>query len=79
MKTGNRILCGPVRKYQYLTGKVIGGIIVTIVQAIVVILFSKYVMNANWGTDIPTILVLVLAPIGDDHQHRHRHCVPYPQ
>ncbi len=61
MKTGNRILCGPVRKYEYLTGKVTGGVMVTIVQALIVILFSKYVMNANWGSDILTILVLVLA------------------
>ncbi len=61
MKTGNRILCSPVRKYEILTGKVIGGILVTIVQAIVIIIFSKYVMKANWGSDIPTIMALVLA------------------
>lgn len=61
MKTGNRILCGPVRKYEILTGKVIGGILVTIVQAVIVIVFSKYVLNANWGSDIPTVMALVLA------------------
>ena len=61
LKTGNRILQSPVRKYEILTGKVIGGILVTIVQAVIVIIFSKYVMNANWGSDIPTIMALVMA------------------
>lgn len=61
MRTGNRILCGPVHKSTVLAGKVIGSIFVTILQAAVVILFSKYVLGANWGTDIVPIIILVLA------------------
>lgn len=61
MKTANRVLCSPVRKYEILTGKVLGGIFITLVQALVVIGFSKYVMNAYWGSDILTVMGLILA------------------
>lgn len=58
-KTGDRILCAPVRPYELLTGKVIGSIIVTAVQALVVVLFSGLILKANWGDD-PVILALLL-------------------
>lgn len=60
LKTGNRILCSPTRKYEYLTGKVLGGIVITVVQALVVIFFSKLVLKAWWGEDIATVLLIVL-------------------
>jgi ABC-2 type transport system permease protein len=61
LKTGSRILCSPVRKSEYLLGKVLGGILVTLVQACLVILFSKFILKAYWGTDILTIMLLVVA------------------
>ena len=61
LKTGNRILCSPVKKYEYLTGKVLGGILVAAAQALVVIFFSKLVLKAWWGEDIATVILLVLA------------------
>ena len=61
LRTGSRILCSPVRKSEYLLGKVLGGILVTLVQASVVILFSKFILKAYWGTDILTIMLLVVA------------------
>ena len=60
-KTGNRMLCSPVRNYEILVGKVLGCIFVTILQALVVISVSRFALNANWGNDIPTILLLVLS------------------
>jgi len=61
LKTGNRILCAPVRKYEVMVGKVLGGILVTIVQVSVVLLFSKLILKADWGNDILTVLLVVLA------------------
>ncbi len=60
-KTGPRILCSPIRNYEMLTGKVIGAITVTIVQALVVILFSKWVLNAYWGQDFLPVALLIFA------------------
>lgn len=60
-KTGNRILTAPVGKAEMLVGKVLGGIAITLVQAAVVILFSRFVLNANWGDDIATIAVIVVS------------------
>jgi ABC-2 type transport system permease protein len=53
-------MCAPVRKYELLTGNVAGSIVVTIVQGLVVILFSKFVLKANWGEDILTVALLLL-------------------
>lgn len=60
-KTAPRILCSPIRNYEMLTGKVIGAITVTIVQALVVILFSKWVLNAYWGQDFMPVALLIFA------------------
>lgn len=59
-KTGPRILCSPIRNYEMLTGKVIGAITVTIVQGLVVILFSKWILKANWGQDPLPVALLIL-------------------
>ena len=61
LRTAGRILSSPVRKSEYLLGKVLGGVLVTILQASIVIVFSKFILKANWGTDIVTIMLLVVA------------------
>ncbi len=59
-RTAARMLCAPVRGYELLTGKVIGCISVTVVQALAVILFSKLVLKAYWGENLlPVALVLL--------------------
>ena len=60
MKTGGRILCAPIRKHEMLIGKVLGGIAVTLAQAGIVIVFSKYVLNVNWGNDITAVILPVI-------------------
>lgn len=60
MRTGNRILCAPVRKHEILIGKILGAVAVTVVQAGVVILFSKFILKANFGNDLATLLLLVV-------------------
>lgn len=59
-KTASRIISSPVRKYELLTGKVLGCIFITILQALVVVLFSKLILKANWGEDMVTITILLL-------------------
>ena len=62
-KTRDRILISPVRKYQFLIGKTIGAVLGTILQIAIVVLFSKYVLKANWGSDIFTVLVIFSSQI----------------
>ena len=62
-KTRDRILISPVKKYEFLIGKTIGGVIGTIIQIAIVILFSKYVLRANWGNDIFTVLLIFISQI----------------
>lgn len=59
-KTVPRVLCAPVRRYQYLTGKILGNIFVTIIQGFVVLLFSRLVLKANWGEDLFMVSVLII-------------------
>ena len=59
LKTGNRILCSPAKKHEILIGKVMGCIVVTVIQALTVLLFSKLVLNAYWGTNIGAIMALL--------------------
>ncbi len=60
-KTAARILCSPTTNYQLLAGKVLGGITVTILQALVVILFSGLILKADWGEDLFTVALLVIS------------------
>lgn len=60
-KTGARILCAPVTNYQLLAGKVLGDIIVTVLQGFVVILFSGLVLKAYWGQDLFTVALLIIS------------------
>ena len=62
-KTRDRILISPVRKYQFLIGKTIGAVLGTILQIAIVVLFSKYVLKANWGSDIFTVLLIFSSQI----------------
>lgn len=60
-KTGNRMLCSPITRMEILTGKTVGAILVTLIQGAIVILFSTYAMKAYWGTDIPTIFLIIIS------------------
>ncbi len=60
-KTASRMLCAPVRKYQLLTGKVLGCIFITVIQGLGVLLFSPLVLKANWGNDLFTVALLIIS------------------
>jgi ABC-2 type transport system permease protein len=61
LRTSSRILCAPVRRWQLLTGKVAGVLVVTSVQIVVVMLFSRYVLGAYWGGDVAAVALVLLA------------------
>lgn len=60
-KTAARILCAPATNYQLLAGKVLGGIMITILQGLVVVLFSGFVLKAYWGEDLFTVALLIVS------------------
>lgn len=60
-RTAARILCAPVKRYEFLTGKVLGCLMVTLTQAVAVILFSKYVLKAYWGENPLAVILLILS------------------
>lgn len=62
-KTADRLLCSPAGKHEILTGKTLGVLLVTFLQVLVVIVFSKYVLGANWGSHMGTVLLLVAAEV----------------
>jgi len=61
LKTGSRVLCGPIKKHEFLLGKVMGSIGITIIQGLTVLFFSKWVLNAYWGTNIMPIIAVVVS------------------
>lgn len=62
-KTEARILSAPVRRYELLSGKIIGEIVGVFLQIIIVILFSKFALNAYWGNNILCVLIVVITQI----------------
>lgn len=62
-KTRARILSAPVKKYEFLFGNTLGGVVVTMIQIFLVVFFSKLVLKANFGTDIFTVLMLYASQI----------------
>ena len=62
-KTQDRIMCAPVKKYQYLIGKILGCILVVIIQSAIVILFSRYVLKTYWGSSIAAVFAVILSVI----------------
>jgi len=55
-----RLLSSPVNLFSHLSGKLIGTISSVFAQAFVLILFTKYVYKANWGTNVFEIILITL-------------------
>ncbi|NLK86410.1 MAG: ABC transporter permease [Clostridiaceae bacterium] len=58
-KTAARILCSPTFNYQLMTGKVLGDVVVTLLQGLVVILFSSFILKAYWGENPFAVALLI--------------------
>jgi ABC-2 type transport system permease protein len=60
-KTGSRILTAPVKKYEVLIGRILGDVLITSLQAAIVLIVSKYAVKAYWGQSgamLPIIAVI---------------------
>lgn len=62
-KTGMRIMASPVKKYEIMMGKLLGITTVTLFQILTVFLFSKYLLKTYCGSDILTILGIMMSEI----------------
>lgn len=62
-KTENRLLVSPVRRYEILSGKILGTLLITLLQISIVFLFSKYFLKTYWGSHIGIVLGLVVAEV----------------
>ncbi len=62
-RTLYRIFAAPVKNYEILVSKVGGVIIATLLQAIVVFLFGKLFLGANWGNNLFPVFLVILAEI----------------
>jgi len=62
-KTMNRLLCAPVKKYEILTGKILGALVITSLQVVVVILMSKFLLKTYWGNHMGVILILLASEV----------------
>lgn len=56
---GDRLKLSPMRSYEQYVGKVFGLSCVTFIQAIIVILFTKFVFDVNWGSNFLLLLGIV--------------------
>ena len=59
----NRLLCAPVKKYEVLTGKILGALVITSLQVVVVILMSKFLLKTYWGNHMGVILILLASEV----------------
>lgn len=64
-RTRDRILSAPVKKHEFLIGKTLGSVLIIMFQMSIVILFTKYVLNAywGWGNDIIPVLLVIVSQI----------------
>jgi ABC-2 type transport system permease protein len=62
-KTGNRIVASPIKKYEIFIGKTLGALVSTFLQISIVIIVSKFILKAYWGSDMITIFILIISEI----------------
>lgn len=61
--TAVRLMVSPAGKAEIFTGKLLGSIVINAICLIAVMLFSRFVFNANWGSHYGIIIVLLLSEV----------------
>lgn len=56
---GDRLKLSPIKPFEQYVGKTIGFSLVTFLQGMVIILFTKYVYNVDWGNNFAVIILIV--------------------
>jgi ABC-2 type transport system permease protein len=62
-KTEGRILAAPVKKAELLTAKVVGAVMITVIQIAVVVLVSKFLLQVYFGENILIVSLILLSEI----------------
>lgn len=58
---GDRVKLSPMKTYQQYIGKIIGLALVTFIQALVIIIFTKIVYDVDWGNNVPLLLAIIFS------------------
>ncbi|MCM3288931.1 ABC transporter permease [Paenibacillus sp. MER 180] len=61
--TGNRLIIAPVSKGEIFTGKILGGMMTNVLCVAAMILFSKYVFKAYWGSHMGIVAIVLLSEV----------------
>jgi ABC-2 type transport system permease protein len=61
--TGNRLISAPVSKGEIFTGKILGGMMTNLLCVAVIVLFSKYVFKAYWGSHMGIVAIVLLSEV----------------
>jgi ABC-2 type transport system permease protein len=62
-KTLSRLLCAPIGNSQILVPKVVGLVLGTTAQIILVFLFDKFILNAEWGSNLLPVFAVLFSQI----------------
>ncbi len=57
-----RINSSPIKRSEYLLGKILSNLVIALVQASGVILFTHYAFQVNWGSS-PLSILFILTPV----------------
>lgn len=60
LKTMNRFIVSPVKRWHVLMGNFIPGVLVGFVQMVVMVLSGKLLFGIDWGSGVPTVLLIGL-------------------
>ena len=62
-KTGDRLIAAPISKAEIFIGKVLGSLVANALCLLLVVLFSKFVFQANWGDHLGIIFIILLTEV----------------
>ena len=62
-KTGDRLIAAPISKAEIFIGKVLGSLVANALCILLVMLFSKFVFQANWGDHLGIIFIILLTQV----------------
>jgi ABC-2 type transport system permease protein len=63
VKTESRLFAAPVKGYEIFLGKLFGCFLITALQILFVVLFSKCVLGAYWGKDMLSVGLIMVGEI----------------
>ncbi|WP_242223799.1 ABC transporter permease [Bacillus cereus group sp. BfR-BA-01380] len=62
-KTGDRLIASPVSKAEIFIGKILGSLVTNVLCVLLVIFFSKFVYQANWGDHLGIVFLILLTEV----------------